>query len=57
MMDWWPSLRSIFRNAPEWISGISKEMERLKVLEEDLWMSLLDETKANIASGSQRASQ
>ncbi|KAH7110698.1 cytochrome P450 [Dactylonectria macrodidyma] len=56
VMDWWPELRGFFRNAPSWITGISKEMERLKNLEEDLWMELLNEAKQSIDRGSQRAS-
>ncbi|KAM5383743.1 hypothetical protein ACJZ2D_001732 [Fusarium nematophilum] len=56
VMDWWPELRGFFRNAPSWITGISKEMERLKNLEEDLWMELLNEAKHSIDRGSQRAS-
>ncbi|KAH8677106.1 cytochrome P450 [Ilyonectria robusta] len=57
LMDWWPELRGFFRNAPLWITGISKEMERLKNLEEDLWMDLLNEAKSSIEHGSQRASK
>ncbi|RTE79885.1 hypothetical protein BHE90_005644 [Fusarium euwallaceae] len=56
VMDWWPGLRVLFRNAPSWITGISKEMTRLKNLEEDLWMELLNEAKQSIERGSQRAS-
>ncbi|TPX18614.1 uncharacterized protein E0L32_002471 [Thyridium curvatum] len=56
LMDWWPELRTIFRHAPSWITGISKEMERLRNLEDELWMSLLNETKASIEHGSQKAS-
>lgn len=56
-MDWWPELRGFFRNAPLWITGISKEMERLKNLEENLWMDLLNEAKSSIEHGSQRASK
>lgn len=56
-MDFWPSLRILFRRAPSWITNISKEMERLKTLEDGLWLRLLNEAKHAIAAGSAKSSE
>ena len=56
-MDWWPGLRVFFRHAPSWVTDISKEMNRIKDLEESLWMNLFDEANKSIATGSHKASE